>query len=170
MQRRPFKRQNNYRRPRSFRSLSDTEPVLDRLRLCGAFRLASLSFERDEDERERELEELESEPELESESESESESEELDVSEPLDESELLPEPRLAFFLDLLASLSLPSCTALSFSLASNILFAVPLFCLNSSGTSTLGFPSALSFANRDGFSSNCVRDGRDTYGRVDLQS
>jgi hypothetical protein len=41
----------------------------------------------------------------------------------------------------------------SFSFASKILFAVPIGFLNSSGTSTEGFPSALSFASNFGFSS-----------------
>lgn len=42
--------------------------------------------------------------------------------------------------------------------------------LNSSGTSTDGFPSAFNLARRRGFSSCAVRDGRETYGRVDLHS
>ena len=34
--------------------------------------------------------------------------------------------------------------------------------LNSSGTSTRGFPSAFNLASKPGFSSICVREGRDT--------
>jgi hypothetical protein len=48
-------------------------------------------------------------------------------------------------------------------------FKTHLF-LNSSGTSTDGFPSAFSFASTFGFSSCSVRDGLETYGRVDLHS
>ena len=44
------------------------------------------------------------------------------------------------------------------------------FFVNSSGTSTEGFPSAFNFASSFGFSSICVRDGRVTYGRTDLHS
>jgi hypothetical protein len=40
--------------------------------------------------------------------------------------------------------------------------------LNSSGTSTLGWPSCLSLASSAGFSSCCVRLGRETYGRAFL--
>ena len=67
----------------------------------------------------------------------------------------------------------------SFSFSSRIRLAVPVlyddqgemglygaedahFVVNSSGTSTEGLPSALSFASTSGFSSICVRDGRDT--------
>ncbi len=42
--------------------------------------------------------------------------------------------------------------------------------LNSSGTSTEGFPSVFNLARRLGFSSCAVRDGREMYGRVDLHS
>ena len=42
--------------------------------------------------------------------------------------------------------------------------------LNSSGTSTDGFPSAFNLASTRGFSSCAVRDGRETYGRVALHS
>lgn len=89
--------------------------------------------------------------------------------------------------------SFPLPFSLSFSLASSIRFAVPLLLaqisdqtygaqndyahneytyllLNSSGTSTEGFPSSLNLARSAGFSSCFVRDGRDTYGRVALHS
>lgn len=141
----------------------------------------SRSLERDEseleDERESEsessLSSLECEVDVESESESDSESD-SDVEEC--ESEPSEVDRLdlrAFFLgsdadaeEVVDSFSL----ALSFSLASRIRFAVPLFFVNSSGTSTDGFPSALSLASNLGFSIICVLDGRDTYGRGDLHS
>lgn len=141
----------------------------------------SRSLERDEseldDERESEsessLSSLECEVDVESESESDSESD-SDVDE--GESEPSEVDRLdlrAFFLgsdvdaeEVVDSFSL----ALSFSLASRIRFAVPLFFVNSSGTSTDGFPSALSLASNLGFSIICVLDGRDTYGRGDLHS
>lgn len=42
--------------------------------------------------------------------------------------------------------------------------------LNSSGTSTDGFPSAFNLASRRGLSSCAVRDGRETYGRESLHS
>jgi len=42
--------------------------------------------------------------------------------------------------------------------------------LNSSGTSTDGFPSAFNLASTRGFSSCAVRDGRETYGREALHS
>jgi len=103
-----------------------------------------------EDELELELEsESESEDELESESESEPDD---DESEP---EEAEPLRRL---LD-------PACFSsfiLSFSLSSRILFAIPFFLMNSSGTSTEGLPSALSLASSFGFSSCWVRDGRET--------
>lgn len=141
----------------------------------------SRSLERDEseleDERESEsessLSSLECEVDVESESESDSESD-SDVEEC--ESEPSEVDRLdlrAFFLgsdadaeEVVDSFSL----ALSFSLASRIRLAVPLFFVNSSGTSTDGFPSALSLASNLGFSIICVLDGRDTYGRGDLHS
>lgn len=141
----------------------------------------SRSLERDEseldDERESEsessLSSLECEVDVESESESDSESD-SDVDE--GESEPPEVDRLdlrAFFLgsdvdaeEVVDSFSL----ALSFSLASRIRFAVPLFFVNSSGTSTDGFPSAFSLASSLGFSIICVLDGRDTYGRGDLHS
>ena len=44
------------------------------------------------------------------------------------------------------------------------------FDLNSSGTSTDGFPSAFNFASNFGFSNICVRDGREMYGRLPLHS
>lgn len=139
----------------------------------------SRSLERDEseleDERESEsessLSSLECEVDVESESESDSESEvEEGESEPSEVDRL---DLRAFFLgsdvdaeEVVDSFSL----ALSFSLASRIRFAVPLFFVNSSGTSTDGFPSAFSLASSLGFSIICVLDGRDTYGRGDLHS
>lgn len=108
---------------------------------------------------------------MESESESDSES---DVEEE-SESELSVD-RLdlrAFFLvsEVDAEVEVDTFSmALSFSLASRIRLAVPLFFVNSSGTSTDGFPSALSLASNLGFSSISVLDGRDTYGRGDLHS
>jgi len=130
-----------------------------RLRELGTRLFLSRSLEREESELELEpLEESELEPEDESESESES------------ESELESEERFAFFLDFDLPLPLSISFSLSFSLASKIRFAVPVLLLNSSGTSTDGFPSALNFASTPGFSSCCVRDGRETYGRVDLHS
>jgi len=95
------------------------------------------SLEREESELELELESLK-------ESEDEDDSEDEDESE---ESE--SESRLAFFLDF--SLPFPLSFSLSFSLASKIRFAVPVLVLNSSGTSTDGLPSTLSFANTPGF-------------------
>lgn len=41
---------------------------------------------------------------------------------------------------------------------------------NSSGTSTDGFPSAFNFESTRGFSSCCVREGREMYGREPLHS
>lgn len=142
----------------------------------------SRSLERDEseleDERESEsessLSSLECEADVESESESDSESD-SDVEEECESepSEVDRLDLLAFFLgsdvdaeEVVDSFSL----ALSFSLASRIRLAVPLFFVNSSGTSTDGFPSALSLASNLGFSIICVLDGRDTYGRGDLHS
>lgn len=91
--------------------------------------------------------------------------------------------RFCFFRGGSLSFELP---ARAFSFSSSILFAVPglpghastsaptnraqindtHLRLNSSGTSTDGLPSAFSFASRRGFSSCCVREGRETYGRV----
>jgi len=108
----------------------------------------------DLDESELELDPLEeSEPELESESESECES----------ELESESDDRFTRFDDF----SFPLPFSLSFSLASNIRFAVPFLLLNSSGTSTDGSPKV---ARSAGFSSCFVLDGRDTYGRVALHS
>ena len=42
--------------------------------------------------------------------------------------------------------------------------------VNSSGKSRLGLPSFLSLARTLGFWSCSVRDGRETYGRLDLHS
>lgn len=139
---------------------------MDRLRLreLGTLLFVSRSLEREE-----------SELALLDESESDDESESESPVEPEPEPELEPEleDRLAFFR--LVGFSLRSSLAfsfsLSFSLASRIRLAVPVFVLNSSGTSTDGFPSALTiFASTLGFSSCCVRDGRETYGRLDLHS
>jgi len=116
----------------------------------------------------RALEREESEPESESLEESELESEldpEFDVE---DESE--SERFTLFELTLLVFFSLSFSLSLAISLASRMRSAVPLLFINSSGTSTDGFPSALNFISTPGFSSCCVRDGRDTYGRVDLHS
>jgi len=120
----------------------------DLLRLCelGTRLFSSRTLEREESELE-----FDSLSELDSDDESESEGEE----------------RFAFFLDLDLSLPLSFSFSLSFSLASRIRSAVPVLLLNSSGTSTDGFPTAFSFDSTPGFSSCCVRDGRDTYGRVD---
>jgi len=107
-------------------------------------------------------EELEPESDSESESEDESEDEESEFDDD-------DEDRRALLRDGPSPLSLFSFSR-SFSFDSRILFAVPLLVLNSSGTSTDGFPSALSFARTLGFSNCCVRDGRETYGRVDLHS
>jgi len=140
-------------------------PSLEDLRRLGRLRL-----------RAREIDEL-----LESE---ESESDELasEESEELDESESVPEEsepedggeRRDLFLSLFPPFPFPSFCSLacsrSFSLASSIWFAVPVVFLNSCGTSTEGFPASLSFASTLGFSSCCVREGRETYGRVDLHS
>jgi len=111
--------------------------------------------------------------ELESESESESEESEPESEFEVDESESDELERLdlrAFFLDLLFEAVAFSFFSLSFSFPSKIWFAVPLFFLNSSGTSTEGLPSAFSLASTLGFSSISVREGRETYGRVDLHS
>jgi len=103
--------------------------------------LRSLDLDESEsDELDRELLESESESETELESlESESES---DVDDDL----------LAFLRELSFSFPFTSLVR-SFSFASSILSAVPTLFLNSSGTSTEGFPSAFSLANNRGFSS-----------------
>lgn len=140
-------------RPRSLPS----EPLEETLDVClrrGRRRLLSLSWEREEED---EFDESDEESESESESLSELEPESLLDDEPEERDD-----RLARFL------ALPVSFSLSFSFASKILFAVPLLFLNSSGTSTDGLPSSFNFARVRGFSSCCVRDGRDTYGRVDL--
>jgi len=134
----------------------------DRSSLLRTRRLRLLSLEDPEEE----LEESDSE----SESEDESESESLEEEGELDD--------VHRFLLLVASFSFPFpfdfsasfSFSLSFSFASNILLAVPLLLLNSSGTSTEGFHSAFSLANNLGFSSCCVREGLETYGLVDLHS
>jgi len=145
--------------------LSESLPDRELVRLRAGFRRrSSLPLERDD--------ELERESELDSESESESDESELDELE--SESELESEPeedddRFCFFFALLLS-SFSFTAARSFSFAASILSAVPLFVLNSSGTSTLGFPDACSFASSFGFSNCCVRDGRETYGLEFLHS
>ncbi len=145
---------------------------------------------RPDDSEEDEPESL-SEPDVESEFESESEfelesEEELDLALPrtISASVVLSVTKCTH-LFLLPSTAL-SFSSLSFSFAAKILLAVPFLLiagqlpqhkheksaaygfLNSSGTSTEGFPSALSFASTRGFSSCCVLEGRDTYGRVFL--
>jgi len=103
----------------------------------------------------RSLEESDS---SEEESDSESELEDVELDESLSEledseSEFDAElDRLAFLRRVPLSFPLSSFDR-SFSFASKILFAVPTGFLNSSGTSTEGFPSALSFASNFGFSS-----------------
>jgi len=153
----------------------------ERLRLRGTRRRRLRTLERDERELEEEPEldlDVESEPDSESEPEAESE-EKPEECETLEREDVdASEDRLArfrgrffsfpFLLPSSATLAWTCC--LSFSLDSRILLATPLLFLNSSGTSTEGFPSALSFASSLGFSSCCVRDGRETYGRVDLHS
>lgn len=144
----------------------DAERIEDESRRFGRFLLRSLEIEREASELDVELaDDLELDPESESDSESESESEvsEEDLEDLLAFLRALPSSSLDFPLD-------SSSTSRSCSFDSKIRFAVPLFVLNSSGTSTEGFPSAFSFASNFGFSSNSVRDGRDTYGRVDLHS
>lgn len=136
----------------------DSERIEDELRRIGRFLLRSLETEREASELDAELAD-----ELDPESDSESELSEEDVEDLLAFFRVLPSSSLAFPLD-------PSSTSRSFSFDSKIRFAVPLFVLNSSGTSTEGFPSAFNFASNFGFSSISVREGRDTYGRVDLHS
>lgn len=134
---------------------------IEESRRFGCFLLRSLETEREALESEFDSEFPD---ELDPESDSESELSEADDLEDL----------LAFFRDLWSS-SLafpldPSSAFRSCSFDSKIRFAVPLFIINSSGTSTEGFPSAFNFASNLGFSSISVREGRDTYGRVDLHS
>jgi len=124
------------------RLLEDTEPASE-----------LLDSELDESELESDSE-LDSEPLLESESE--------------DDSPDDLEDRLRRFFDESLSPILSACLARAFSFSSNMRFAVPLLFLNSSGTSTEGFPSAFSFASTFGFSNCCVREGLETYGRDDL--
>lgn len=142
----------------------DAERIEDESRRFGRFLLRSLEIEREASELDVELaDDLELDPESESDSESESEVSEEDLEDLLAFLRALPSSSLDFPLD-------SSSTSRSCSFDSKIRFAVPLFVLNSSGTSTEGFPSAFSFASNFGFSSNSVREGRDTYGRVDLHS
>jgi hypothetical protein len=138
----------------------DSERLEDELRRFGRFLLRSLETEREASELDAELaDELDSE----SESDSESELSEEVLEDLLAFFRVLPSSSLAFPLN-------PSSASRSCSFDSKIRFAVPLFVLNSSGTSTEGFPSAFNFASSFGFSSISVREGRDTYGRVDLHS
>jgi len=140
------------------RSLSDLprDDALEILRPRGRLRLSSRSLERDREMYESELELDDSDSASDDDSDSDddprSEAEEAD----------------ARFVRFLARSS-PS-VSLCFSLAAKIRSAVPLLFLNSSGTSTDGFPSALALARRRGLSSCAVREGRETYGRVDLHS
>lgn len=137
----------------------DSERTEDEPRCFGRFLLRSLETEREASELDAELAD-----ELDPESDSESElSEEEDLEDLRAFFRVLPSSSLAFPLD-------PSNASRSCSFDSKIRFAVPLFVLNSSGTSTEGFPSAFNFASNFGFSSISVREGRDTYGRVDLHS
>lgn len=136
----------------------DSERIEDESRCFGRFLLRSLETEREASEFDAELVD-----ELDPESDSESELSEEDLEDLLAFFRVLPSSSLAFPLD-------PSSASRSCSFDSKIRFAVPLFVLNSSGTSTEGFPSAFNFASNFGFSSTSVREGRDTYGRVDLHS
>lgn len=141
-------------RPRDSSDASEeTDRDLEWLALRGIRRFRLRSLDREDTESEPE-EDPDSDSDEEPDEESESESEE-------DEDEGDDDDRRALFFDGPSPLSLISFSR-SFSLFSRILFAVPLLFLNSSGTSTDGFPSALSFANSLGFSNCCVRDGRET--------
>lgn len=138
----------------------NSERIEDEPRRFGRFLLRSLETEREASELDAELaDELDPE----SESDSESELSEEDLEDLLAFFRILPSSSLAFASD-------PSSASRSCSFDSKIRFAVPLFVLNSSGTSTEGFPSAFNFASNFGFSSIAVREGRDMYGRVDLHS
>jgi len=96
-----------------------------------------------EREREDPDDELESDPEEEEfESDPESESASESDSDPVDDTLLRLFPDAVFVED---SPGLPF--ARSFSLASSSLLAVPVFALNSSGTSTEGFPSSFSLSS-----------------------
>jgi len=135
-----------------------SEIIEDERRRLGRFLLRSLETEL-ESELDSELSD-----ELDPESDSESElSEAEDLEDLLAFFRVRSSSSFAFPLD-------PSSTSRSTSFASKIRLAVPLFILNSSGTSTEGFPSAFNFASNFGFSNSSVREGRDTYGRVDLHS
>jgi len=116
-------------------------------------------LEREREDPEEESAEDPEEEEAESESESESD------SEPDDDALLRLFADFAFVDD-----SPGFSFARSFSLASSSLLAVPFPVLNSSGSSTEGFPSNFSLSNVLTFASCCVLDGRETYGRVDLHS
>lgn len=141
----------------------DSERVEYESRRVGRFLLRSLETEREASELDVELaDELDPESDSDSDSES-SELSEEDLEDLLAFFRVLPSSSFAFPLD-------PSRASRSCSFDSKIRFAVPLFVLNSSGTSTEGFPSAFNFASNFGFSSISVREGRDTYGRVDLHS
>jgi hypothetical protein len=118
----------------------DSERTEDEPRRFGLFLLRSLETEREASELDAELAD-ELDPESDSESEPESELSEEDL---LAFFRALPSSSLAFPLD-------PSKASRSCSFDSKIRFAVPLFVLNSSGTSTEGFPSAFNFASNFGF-------------------
>jgi len=123
------------------------------LRLRVRRRFVSRPRDRPPDESESELD-----PEPESESESDPELE-LELEDPEEE---LPLARFGSFP--------VSNFSLSFCFASKIRSATPSFFLNSSGSSTDGLPSFLIFSSTRGFSSCCVREGRETYGRSYLHS
>lgn len=145
--------QSTYSLRNTLHASAQGDPDRLRLRLAGTRRFRSRSLDRPE----------ESEPELESESDPEPEpDDESESSESESESE--EDERLAFF----RSLSFPF--SRSFAFSSRMRFAVPSFVLNSSGTSTEGFPAALSLTRTLGFSSCSVRDGLETYGRSNLHS
>ena len=105
--------------------------------------------------------ESESEPESESESDEDDDEEDADLRRCFLVGGSSPSAR-RFPLDFSFSRSR------SRSLASRILLATPDLFLNSSGTSTLGVPAALSFASAAGLSRSSVREGRETYGRSNL--
>jgi len=128
------------------------------LRPRGLLRLSSRSLERELYESEPEPDDSEAESEPESDDDSDPDSEE--------EGETLDDRFFRFFARSVFS----SPFSRSFSLASKIRSAIPVLFLNSSGTSTDGFPSAFDLARRRGLSSCAVREGRETYGLVDLHS
>jgi len=126
----------------------------------GRLRMSSRSFERDREAYELELELDDSDSASVSDDDSDPDDEPGSERE---EADALLDDLFVRFLAGSLLLSFSRC----FSFAAKIRFAVPLLFLNSSGTSTDCFPSALDLA---GFSSCAVREGRDTYGRTDLHS